>query len=277
MLHDSPLIGAHVSTNGGPASAIANGEKLGANVIQIFGSSPKQYAVRFPAEGQVAEFRAALQGSSIQALYLHAAYLVNLASPKNDIWTKSVLNLTGHLQIAEMLGANGLIFHTGSGSVKNLIRGMKEVLKKSPGEAQLIMETSSGGGEKIGDELDELAEAFHAVNSPRVKICFDTAHAFAAGMIEGYEPAQIKKFFDEFEVKIGLQNLVAIHANDSQAPANSKKDRHENIGQGQIGLAGFQNLAKEKRLHHAAWLLEVPGFAGEGPDKENLEILRGCF
>jgi deoxyribonuclease-4 len=233
--------------------------------------------VRFPTESQVAEFHSALQKSSVRAVYLHAAYLVNLASPKKDIWEKSVHNLTGHLQIAEMLGANGLIFHTGSGTVENLVRGMKEVLKKSSGNSQLIMETSSGGGEKIGDELDELAEVFHAVNSPRVKICFDTAHAFAAGMIEGYERGQIKKFFDEFEKKIGLENLVAIHANDSQAPANSKKDRHENLGRGHIGLAGFQNLAKEKRLHHAAWLLEVPGFAGEGPDKENLEILRGCF
>ena len=139
------------------------------------------------------------------------------------------------------------------------------------------MENAAGGGEKIGKTAGELAYLLKKVNSKRVKICLDTAHAFESGIIKEYKSDGIKKFLDEWDKEIGLENITALHANDSKTLWNSHHDRHENIGAGYIGLAGFKALAREKRLWNKAWLLEVPGFDNEGPDKKNMDILKSCF
>lgn len=193
-------------------------------------------------------------------------------------------NLAAHLKIAEMLGASGLIFHIGSSagmdkakSIEQVISAMKEVLKEAPGKSFLVMENAAGGGEKIGKNADELAHIAGKVGSPRVKVCLDTAHAFESGLIKEFSAAEIKRLVDEWNKKIGLTNVVAIHANDSKTPWNSHNDRHENIGKGYIGLPGFKELAKEKRLWDKAWFLEVPGFDDNGPDKKNVDILKSCF
>ncbi|MBI5742488.1 MAG: deoxyribonuclease IV [Candidatus Niyogibacteria bacterium] len=275
-------IGGHVSAAGGPRTGITHARRIGAECIQIFGSSPQQWHVKMPSTAQIKDFRAAL-GDNDLPVYLHAPYLVNLASPDATMIQKSIHALSDHLKIAEVLGARGLIFHVGSGKgadkdevLKTAARGMKETLKNVPGKTQLIIENTAGGGSKIGATLDEVAELVWLVKSPRVKVCIDTAHAFEAGVLD-YSPASIKKFFDEFDEKIGIENLAALHANDSKTLFGSHNDRHENIGAGAIGLTGFKNLAKEKRLWDKDWLLEVPGFDGEGPDAKNIAILKSCF
>jgi len=151
------------------------------------------------------------------------------------------------------------------------------VLKNAPGKSQLIMENTAGGGQKVGADLDELGKIFKAVKSKRLKICIDTAHAFEAGLIKSYSRQNIKKFFDDAENSFGVKNIIALHINDSKTPFNSHHDRHENIGEGYIGLKGFKDLAKEKRINNLAWILEVPGFKNEGPDKKNINILISCF
>ena len=115
-----------------------------------------------------------------------------------------------------------------------------------------------------------------AVASERIRVCLDTAHAFEAGLLR-YAPDEIKKICDEFDDLIGLDNLVVLHINDSKSVFDSHHDRHENIGEGHIGIEGFRSLAREQRLHNKAWILEVPGFNNEGPDKKNVDILRSCF
>ena len=115
------------------------------------------------------------------------------------------------------------------------------------------------------------------INSPRAKVCFDTAHAFEAGVIKYDDPKIINEIFNSWDKEVGLKNIVAIHANDSKTAYGSHNDRHENIGEGHIGLSGFKNLAKEKRLLDKTWLLEVPGFDNLGPDKRNVDTLRSCF
>ena len=196
---------------------------------------------------------------------------------------RSVKNLSDHLAIARKLEVDGLIFHMGSGkeileseAIKNLIEGVRSVLKSVPGGTLLIMENSAGGGDKMGYAAKHLGAVAEGVRSPRVKVCFDTAHAFEAGVIEKYGPGTIKKFFDEFDREVGLKNIVVIHANDSKTIFNSHHDQHQNLGEGYIGLAAFKNLFKEKRLRDKDWILEVPGFDDMGPDKKNMEILRAC-
>jgi deoxyribonuclease-4 len=268
-----PKIGGHVSAVGGLAAAVGRGLAIGAECIQVFGSSPREWSVRMPAKKELAEM----------PVYLHAPYLVNLASPDKILWQKSIQALGGHLKIAEMWGARGLIFHVGSGketdkdvAIKKAAEAMKVVLKNTPGKTQLIIENTAGGGQKIGATVNEIATLMKLVKSPRVKVCIDTAHAFEAGELD-YSENGIKNFFDECDEKIGIVNIVALHLNDSKTLFNSHNDRHENIGEGQIGLAGFKRLAKEKRLWDKDWLLEVPGFADDGPDARNVAMLKSLF
>ncbi len=285
--HATPrvLLGCHVSAGGGFHKAIENAERLGATCIQFFGASPRQWFAKMPSVEDVKIYKDHLEKSHVKAVYLHAAYLANLASPLPETYQKAIKNLSEHLAIVSMIGANGLIFHMGSGgkeitrkeAIQKIILGMKEVLKNVPGTAQLIMENSAGGGQKLGNTAAELGEIFHGVGSSRVKVCFDTAHAFEAGAIEVYDPENIKKTFDEWDRHIGLENIVAIHVNDSKTACNSHHDRHENLGEGFIGMQGFRDLAAEKRLYHTAWMLEVPGFDNEGPDIENMKILKSFF
>lgn len=279
-----PFIGGHVSVSGGFTKGIDNAEAIGAEAIQFFGASPQQWAAKLPSEKDAEAFRTRREKSNVERAYLHAAYLVNLASPDDVMRMKSLANLTTHFKIAHLLGADGLIFHLGSGkempreeAIKWQIGAIKGILKDVPNETQLVMENSAGGGQKIGSNPEEMGIIMSAVNSPRLKICYDTAHAFEAGIIDEYSPAKIKELFDKWDKEVGLENIVALHVNDSKTPYNSHHDRHENIGEGHIGLKGFQNLAKEKRLNHTAWLLEVPGFEGMGPDKKNVDILKNLF
>jgi len=276
-----PIIGAHVSAAGGLKKAIERAQKIGAQCIQIFGAPPRTFWAKMPEQKDVAEYKAALKQSGIGPVFLHAAYLVNLASPKSDLRAKSVKSLSDHLRIAEMLGAQGLIFHIGSGkdmpreeALNLTLAGMKQVLKNVSGYVELIMENTSGSGQKIGRDAAELGWLLKRMQNKRARVCVDTAHALEAGVIETFSPAEIKKFLDDYEKHAGFKNIAAFHVNDSKTAFNSHNDRHENIGQGHIGIEGFKNLARDKRMKDMPWILEVPGFKNEGPDKRNVEILK---
>jgi len=282
-MSDEPKIGAHVSSAGGLFKCIENAKVIGAEIAQIFGSSPRQWQTRFPNKEEISEYQDKLKSSGLRGVYLHGAYLVNLASPDSATLDKSIKNLSEHLQIAEMINAEGLIFHVGSGketskpeAVKQAIDAMKEILKTVPGRSQLIMENSASG-KKVGAWPEEMKIMLEGVNSNRVKICLDTAHSFESGLIEKYEPENIKTFLDYWDKEVGLDNVIALHVNDSKTISGSHNDRHENIGDGHIGLGGFKNLAKEKRLWDKPWILEVPGFEDSGPDKKNVDILKLLF
>ncbi|MDO8574412.1 MAG: deoxyribonuclease IV [bacterium] len=279
-----PKIGAHVSVSGGLYKAFENAKNIGAEAIQIFGSSPQQWSVRLPKEEDIKKFKIAQKDSSDIPVFLHASYLANLASSSEITRANALQSLTGHLKIADLIDARGLIFHIGSGkdqtkedAMNLVVEGCQKILKNVPGQTQLILENSSAGGAKLGAPADEIGEILKKINSTRVKVCFDTAHAFEAGIIEYDSNEKNKKKFVERDREVGLDNIIAIHANDSKTAFNSHNDRHENIGQGHIGLKGFQNLAQEKRLHTKVWLLEVPGFDDTGPDAKNIQILKSCF
>ena len=274
------LLGAHVSVAGGYTNGLIQAEKIGASVIQIFGSSPRQWKVRIPSRSQVEDFLSAKEKSLVSEVYLHAPYLINLGSPNKELYEKSVAQLTGHMQIGNMIKAKGVIFHVGSsvGTDKDVamdqaVDGMRRILEKVSGDTALIMENSASS-KKLGVDFKELGDMLRKVDSERVKICFDTAHAFGAGLIDEYSEGKIEKLLEEFNSEIGLENLVAIHINDSKAKTGTNVDRHENIGQGFIGRAGFKRLLANKSLSGVDWILEVPGFEGGGPDKKNMDILR---
>ena len=279
-----PYIGAHVSANGGFGEALVRAEAMGATAMQIFGSSPRMWRARMPLAADARAFKAAYEKSTVKGLYLHAAYLVNVASSSPTIYNSSIQSLIDHLSIVEAIGGDGLIFHIGSSkggtreeALAKEIMAIKKVLHAVPGKAKLLMENTAGGGEKIGVGIDEMAQMFNEVNSERLKICFDTAHAFEAGAVSAYTKESVKSLFNAWDKAIGVENIEVIHANDSKTESGSHHDRHENIGAGFIGLDGFKALAGDKRLRDKAWILEVPGFHELGPDKENIDILKSCF
>lgn len=280
-----PIIGAHVSCAGGLFRAVENARRIGAEAIQIFAISPRQWTGKLPSPEAVTEYLKFLNASMVKKVYLHAAYLVNLASDDPMILERSKSSLIDHLKAAELIGAEGLIFHVGSGKseidreavLRREVSAIKEVLTEFNGKAKLIMENSAGGGGRVGSGPIEMGYLLRNLKSERVKVCFDTAHAFEAGLIDDYSSPRVKKFFDLWDAELGLENIIVIHANDSKTVAGSHHDKHENIGKGYMGLDAFKTLAMESRLWSKPWVLEVPGYDGNGPDKKNIEVLKSCF
>ncbi|MEK7149252.1 MAG: deoxyribonuclease IV [Patescibacteria group bacterium] len=277
-------IGGHVGVAGGLKNGIARAVEIGANTIQIFGSSPRQWSVPGHSKKNIEEFQIEAKKHGIFPIYLHASYLVNLASPDPVMRKKSEASLKSQLQLTNDIGADGLIFHIGSGkempradAIKVVVEALSRVIKSVKGPADLIIENSAGGGQKVGSSIEEIGNVIKKVGHPKIKVCFDTAHAFEAGIIEEYTPGNIKKLLKDFEKYIGLSRLVALHVNDSKTAFNSHHDRHENLGEGYLGISAFKNLMKEPSLAKVAWILEVPGFDGEGPDRKNIKILHSLI
>ncbi|MBI1387964.1 MAG: deoxyribonuclease IV [bacterium] len=275
-----PVIGAHVPAAGGLKNSVANAIKIGAECMQIFGASSRQWSVKQPSGEEIAEYKAALREAGLGPVFLHAAYLVNLASPSAEQRGKSIQSLVEHLKIASAIGAEGLIFHPGSSrgdpvdeAVKRIASGAGETLEKVKGKSKLILENDVGGGNLVGG-LDEIGRVIKRVKSKRLGVCIDTAHGLESGLIERFDEASVKRLFDEFDEKIGIERLRVLHVNDSKTPAGSRRDRHENIGEGYIGRDGFRALASEPRVRELPWIMEVPGFDGKGPDKRNVDLLR---
>lgn len=283
-----PLIGAHVGASGGVHNCFQNALNIGANCLQIFGASPRQWQASLPDDETLKKYHAARKEAEQVVgkipVFLHASYLVNLGTPDKEMYEKSIKNLTTHLQIANLLEANGLIYHIGSyknstleESNKRVAEGMLEVLKNAPGKADLIMENASGGGNKMGVTPEEIGDIFRLANHPRIKVCIDTCHAFAGGVLETFSASELENFKSRCEKSFGLKNLTVLHVNDSKIPFGKTTDRHDNLGEGHIGKPAFISLAKDKFFTTLPWILEVPGFNNEGPDTANIEIAKSLL
>lgn len=275
-------IGAHISTSGGFLKAIERAVSIGANTIQIFGASPVQWKTKTPDEEESKKFQVLCKRNDIGPVFLHAPYLINLASSKDGLINLSKELLKKHLEISNSLGARGVIFHIGSKGerdqkeaenivVESLLDIFKDVKK-----GILFIENCAGAGNLIGDTLEEIGAIIKKVNNQRIGFCLDTAHAFEAGILPDFETKTINSFVKKIEKEIGLEKFEVIHANDSKTSMGSNKDRHENIGEGFIGKNGFVNLFKNKEFRKRAFILEVPGFDNLGPDKKNINILKKC-
>ena len=273
-------IGAHVSTSGGISKAPARGREIGCEAIQIFGSSPQGWAFKAVPDQEVESFRQGAADSGIEAVFLHAIYLVNLGTSNPANLTKGIDSLINYMTLASRIGATAVIFHPGSHGgagyesvLPQTVDAIKSVLEASPDGPYLAVENMAGMGQHIGARFEELGGILEAVNSPRLKVCLDTQHSFAAGYDlttgEGIEDMLAK-----LDDGPGSANVVAIHANDSKRPCGSGVDRHDNIGDGFIGEDGFAVFMGHPAFRDVPFLLEVPGFEGKGPDQQNVDILK---
>ena len=275
-------VGAHVSSAGGMDKAIDRGQAMGAEAIQMFISSPQGWAFKpiAPSRDRRRFEEKAVQ-ADITSTFLHCIYLVSLGSPTEENLQKSIGALTNYMQAAGEIGAAGVIFHTGShrgagydGVFDQAVRAMEQVLEASPENVSLAIENSAGMGDHICSKFEEIGRLMKAVGSPQVKVCLDTQHLFAAGY-NIVEKDGLERTMEEFDREIGLDNLVAVHANDSKIPFAGGVDRHENIGEGHMGVEGFRVIMGHPAFRDVPFLLEVPGAEGKGPDKSNVDVLKG--
>ena len=274
-------IGGHVIfSRANVALTFRRAKAIGANTVQIFGASPAQWRAPLPDSEQAKKFRALAQEHHIGPIFLHAPYLINLASPKPQLAAMSRTLLAKHVAIANVLGADGVIFHIGTRGGQDeraaerkvadaLLRILDEV-----DEGRLLIENNAGAGNLVGATLGEIGRIIKRVKSPRLGVCYDTAHGFESGVLTDFSSEGVEKFVTQFDKHIGIKKLWAIHANDSKTPAHSNRDRHENIGEGYIGAEAFKTLLHNSTLRAIPFILEVPGFDGGGPDKKNVDILR---
>jgi deoxyribonuclease-4 len=274
-------IGAHVSTAERLDKCLDRAAELGCEALQIFASPPQNWRAVSHTHEAMAELRRRCQECGDPPLYVHAIYLINLASGDPAHIDKSIAALAGALRFCEETGARGTIFHVGSHKgagfaevLPRVVQAMIRALEEAPGESLLIVENSAGAGNTVAGTFDELGAIIRAVASPRVAVCLDTCHLFASGY-DIRTPEGVERTIAEFDREVGIDKLTVVHANDAKAPLGSGKDRHENIGLGEIGLGGFRALMAHPAFRETPFILEVPGMDGKsGPDRQNVEILR---
>ncbi len=272
------LIGAHVSPAGGPAKAVERGAALGARSIQIFNQNPRAWKPTVYREEQIEAFGAALAASEVDALLIHAVYLLNAASDDPEIRAKTLTSLIASLRAGAALGATGVVLHPGSaktGDVGEAIGRAGAVIAEALAESEgcpLHLENTAGAGGTLGRSFDELGALLEAAGGDgRLGICLDSCHMLASG-IEIRTPEALSAALDACEAAVGPGRLGSLHLNDSQTPLGSNRDRHANIGDGELGLDGARVFLSEPRFQGLACVLETPGPDRSGPVAEELAL-----
>ncbi|MCZ2108080.1 MAG: deoxyribonuclease IV [Dehalococcoidia bacterium] len=274
-------IGAHISAAGGIQRVFGRAKEIGAEAVQVFPSAPQQWKAPVISDDSAAEFKRVLAESGMPAFF-HGVYLINFGSKDEVLLQRSVDSLATYLDWAGKLGVTGTIFHVGShlGSgwdeamVKHVCTHIRRTLDAAPNDSLLILENNAGQGNCIGGQWEELGAIIRGLdNDPRLAVCFDTCHALAMNH-DIRTDAACEATMDAFDREIGLDRLAAVHANDSKQPLGGLRDRHENIGDGYIGLDGFAAIMRHPAFRDVPFLLEVPGLDGKGPDRENIMRLK---
>jgi deoxyribonuclease IV len=273
------LIGVHVSPAGGPAKAIERGIERGARSIQIFNQNPRAWKPREYSAGEVADFRSAMAESDVDALLIHAVYLLNCASEDAAIRDKSQLSLTTSLRAGAVLGAHAVVLHPGSalkdgGEARAACERAGVVIAAALDESDdcpLHLENTAGAGGTLGRSFEELAQLLElAGGGKRLGVCLDSCHLLASGY-DVRTAEGLAAVLDEFDRIVGLDRLGSLHVNDSMTPLGSNRDRHINLGDGELGRRGCAAFLSEPRFEGLPCVLEGPGAKGKGVDRDDMD------
>jgi deoxyribonuclease-4 len=271
------LIGAHVSQAGGLVNAVQRGVERGCQSIQIFNQSPRMWRPTAYDEDDFAEFKDAIEASSISAVLIHAVYLLNCASEDKEIRTKSRTSLIQSLRVGAGIEAQGVVLHAGSaktGNVRQAIKRAGRVIKDALSESErcaLHLEDTAGAGGTLGRSFDELADLLEAGGGgPRLGICLDSCHLLASGYDIRTAPG-LEETLDDFDRAIGLGRLSSLHCNDSQVPLGSNRDRHAVLGEGELAERGIAVFLSEPRFEDLTCVLET-GRDGGAPSAEDVTL-----
>lgn len=275
----SPRIGAHVPTSGGMATrSIEYALTIKAEAIQVFASSPRTWATSAPNPVMDNAFKEKTQEHNIQA-YVHASFLINLGSPTASTYENSLAATAYSLKRGKEIGAHGVVIHTGSAvdeshidnAWKQIHEGMMPILNNlSDDDPWLLLEPTAGQGQSLVKKLDDLTKYFEALEwHPKVGVCLDTCHVFAAGH-DIKKPGGMKETMDLLVKVAGLKRIQLIHANDSMDICGNLKDRHQNLGKGEIGTKPFMELLAHPAVANAPLILETPGAEEEHASEVSL-------
>jgi deoxyribonuclease-4 len=271
------LIGAHVSTSGGLAKAIERGTELGCESIQIFNQSPRMWRPTKYGPDDFAEFREVMDDSPVEAVVIHAVYLINCATKDKEMRKKSLESLTHALRIGDGIGAAGVVLHPGAQKGEPHGPSMKRAAKviaaavKDSESCPLLLEQTAGHKGLLGRDFDETAELIELAGSgKRLGLCLDSCHLF----VQGYDVTDaehLSAIVDEADEKVGLDRLRCLHVNDAAAPFGSNRDRHANLGKGEMGKQGLAAFLSEPRFEGLPATLETPGPDKKGADKKEVQ------
>jgi deoxyribonuclease IV len=288
----SARVGAHL--NGGVKGALDHARKIGLGVgtadgatggpIQIWSRNPSAWRSTAHAEKDVAAFRTGCAALDLGPVFIHGIYLMNFCTANDELWDKSVAALADHLTIGAQLGAAAVVIHPGSGGEQETDRALERcalAVKLALQQTEHVqtrpkvgLEVCAGAGKTIGRTFDELGRIIERLEGHQdVAVVLDTAHMWGSGCDLASETG-LETTVTALKNAVPLERVVCVHANDSKVPLGSHKDRHENIGQGEIGEAAFERMLAHPALRGLPWVMEVPGFDGQGPDASNLNTLR---
>jgi deoxyribonuclease-4 len=278
-----PRVGFHAPIAGGLHNALLKAHAHGCDAVQIFSRNPRGWQARPLSPEEVEHFKAVRRETCVETVVVHANYLVNLAAADSSIREKSIRAFREEVERGRLLGADYLVVHPGSarGACEaDGIRTCAESLREACGGLELdslriLLENTAGQGECIGHRFEHLREIQERCPELDLGFCFDTAHAFTAGY-DLRDPDGFDATFEALDAAVGLENVRAVHFNDSKAAYNSRVDRHWHIGLGHIGADALARVARDERLAHAALLLETPQDE-LGDDARNLAALRSFF
>lgn len=282
-----PLLGSHLSIAGGYHKAVEAAAGFGMETVQIFTKNNNQWRAKELTDKDVEKFQAALEQAGLRTPCSHDSYLINLGSSDQELWEKSRDALIVELERAERLGLAGVVMHPGSHlkatpeeGLENIVRALDEVTAATNGMAiEIWLETTAGQGTNLGYKFEHLAYLLdHVRDKDRYGVCVDTCHIFAAGY-----PLKTKKEYDatmkEFDEHVGVDRIRAFHLNDSKKPLGSRVDRHEHIGEGELGLKPFEFVLNDKRFKDLPMYLETKKEKRDGVemDEVNLATLRSLM
>ncbi|MCS6852967.1 MAG: deoxyribonuclease IV [Gemmataceae bacterium] len=282
-----PLFGAHMSIAGGYHRALLAARDHDCDTVQLFTKNSNQWAGKEITDEEVRTFRRLLKETGLKLPVAHDSYLINLASPDDALFRRSVDAFVEELQRAERLGLRYLVTHPGAhmdageeAGLRRVAEALDEVHQRCPGfRAQVLLETTAGQGTTLGYRFEHLASILEKVRDPdRLGVCFDTCHVFAAGYPLAPEAAY-RQTLREFDRLVGLSRLKVFHLNDSAKPLGSRVDRHAHIGRGHLGLEPFRLLVNDRRFRQKPMILETPkeATADGDMDQVNLRVLRGLL
>jgi deoxyribonuclease IV len=260
-----PRIGLHTGIAGGLHNALLKAQSLGADTVQIFSRNPRGWQARPLAPEEVEQFKRVREETCVSPVVIHANYLINLAAADASVRAKSIASFREEVERGLALGADYLVVHPGSarGACEaDAIRTCADSLKAACdglelGDFRILLENTAGQGECIGHRFEHLREIAEQCPALNLGVCLDTAHAFTAGYDIRDEDG-LAAALDSLDANVKLENVLAVHFNDSKAAYNSRVDRHWHIGHGHIGAEALGRVASHPRLAHAAFLLETP-------------------
>jgi deoxyribonuclease-4 len=274
------LIGAHVSPAGGPANAIARGVERGCDAIQIFNQNPRAWKPTVYSDEQVADFHTAMDKSRVDALLIHAVYLLNPASDTKEFRDKTRTSLIASLRAGDALGAHAVVLHPGSakaGKVGPAIKRAAKVIAQALGESDrcpLHLENTAGAGGTLGRSFEELADLVDAAGaSKRLGLCLDSCHLYASGFDIRTEEG-LTQVLDDCVRIVGKGRIGSLHLNDSMEPLGSNRDRHADVGEGELGNRGCAVYLSEPRFQNLPCVLETHGPDRQGPTKQEITRTR---